>query len=119
MIEIDEKQPLDRGFIHVRWLDYDVKTALVPMEFCGYGYDMIFETWYRIMQMLGLTDKFNEEYPAREDLQVKFYRRERMPMDSAELPNGLSWNSEIEVSPEEALAEGVYCRIERWKDEQD
>lgn len=43
---------------------------------------------------------------------VKFYKTEKQPMDSGDLPDNLAWYSEIEVPENEALNQGITYRIE-------
>lgn len=117
MIEYEDKEPIEKGFIHIKWLDYDIKTALLPAEYYNTGYQQVFDTIEKVLAMMGMKEEFDKTYPLLDSLVVNFYKRVKNQMDSKELPDGLSWYSEEQVQTEEALTKGVYYRIEEQKDE--
>ena len=118
MINYEDKEPLEKGFIHIKWLDYDIKTAMMPSENYDTGYAQVFDTIERVLEMMGMKKEFDKLYPWVGDLDVIFYKRVKSTLDSQELPDDLAWWHAEQVPIEEALAKDVYYRIEAKENEE-
>jgi hypothetical protein len=107
-----------RDFIHIRWLDSEVKMQMLTMDGGDFesGYAALFETILRALGAIGCRAEFDRYFPALDSLTVQFYKTKTAEMDTAELPPGLDWRYAAPITDAEALRDGVTYSIEVEKE---